>query len=214
MGWPLLFQGNHFTCPAPYHLPGSLECNLEAACKAAPLSIQIKGKMTLTKEFRLICQKSELVSFANSLLFLSMVFSGFIFPLLSDLKGRKASLILASFFASGALVAASFVNSFLKWYICIAVAGFGIAGVEIISLVYVSEISAKRFRNHAMVALTTMWAVSQVFLGVIFEFVANWRWIFLGVIGAPYLVCSLLGWGMMLETPRYLLSMKEFEVRL
>lgn len=210
MGWPLFFQGNQYFC-SEEHSDSKGECILKSACKAGE-EINISGRETLIKEFNLICQKTDTISYSNSMLFLSMVVSGFIFPVLSDNKGRKIALILAFLISGISIFLAGFSRSFFFWQICITVAGFGISGVEIVSLVYVSEISAKRYRNHAMVALTTVWAVSQVFLGMIFTLVSNWRYIFTLVMGSPYLLSLILSMFIFYETPRYLLSKTEFEV--
>lgn len=185
---------------------------MKRACKAGD-DISIQGRNTLVKDFGLICSRADTISYSNSILFLSMVVSGFVFPLVSDYKGRKIALILGFFISGASIFAAGFASSFFFWQICIAIAGFGISGVEIVSLVYVSEISASRYRNHAMVALTTIWAVSQVFLGVIFTLVNNWRYIFTLVMGSPYLISLVLSIFVFFETPRYYLSIANFDVR-
>lgn len=210
MGWPLFFQGNRYRCSDKYTLEDG-ECNLKLACKAKD-TILIEGRETLVKDFGLICSKADTISYSNSILFLSMVVSGFVFPLISDYRGRKIALLLGFFISGVSIFAAGFASNFFFWQVCIAVAGFGISGVEIVSLVYVSEISASRYRNHAMVALTTIWAVSQVFLGVIFTLVNNWRYIFTLVMGSPYLISLVISVFVFYETPRYYLSIANFEV--
>lgn len=211
MGWPLFFQGNKFYC-SKENSDGDGECILKAACRNKE-DIRIEGRDTLIKEFNLICEKADLVSFSNSILFLSMVVSGFIFPVLSDIKGRKITLILGFFISGISIFIAGFSNTFFFWQICIAMAGFGISGVEIVSLVYVSEISAKRFRNHAMVALTTVWALSQIILGIVLAVINNWRYMFILIMGSPYLLIVLMAYFIVYETPRYLLSKADFEVK-
>ena len=54
MGWPLYFDGNYFLCK---NAVGVYEtCDLKTACRSEDISeVQIEGRLTITREFRLIC---------------------------------------------------------------------------------------------------------------------------------------------------------------
>eukprot|EP01016_Furgasonia_blochmanni_P009277 TRINITY_DN1383_c0_g1_i15.p1 TRINITY_DN1383_c0_g1~~TRINITY_DN1383_c0_g1_i15.p1 ORF type:complete len:392 (-),score=26.03 TRINITY_DN1383_c0_g1_i15:97-1272(-) len=96
-----------------------------------------------------------------------------------------------------------------------ALAGMGLSGFEIVSLVYVSEISAERFRNFSGVILTAVWAAAQVILTTMVYYVTDWRYLLTGVIGIPFLLSLILIKKYLYETPRYLTSKKRFmEARL
>jgi len=97
------------------------------------------------------------------------------------------------------------------WILCVCIAGFGLGGLETISLVYVSEISSHNYRNNAQVTLITVWAAAQIVMGVVFNFVEHWRYMFLFVMGTPFAICILLAFFQMDETPRYLVSKKKFQ---
>ena len=90
-------------------------------------------------------------------------------------------------------------------------AGIGLGGMEVISFVYVSEISSTNFRNNAHVALISIWAAAQILMGVIFKMVGYWRWMFGYGMGLPLVFCFILAWFWLDETPRYLVSKKRFE---
>jgi MFS family permease len=90
-------------------------------------------------------------------------------------------------------------------------AGIGLGGMEVISFVYVSEISATNFRNNAHVALISIWAAAQILMGVIFKMVGYWRYMFGYGMGLPLVFCFILAWFWLDETPRYLVSKKRFE---
>lgn len=124
MGWPLFFQGNQYYC-SKENTDGSGECILKKACKSGE-SIDIQGRETLIKEFDLICEKTNKISYSNSLLFLSMVVSGFIFPILSDNKGRRIALLIAFFTSGISMFLAGFSNSFFfgKFVLLLQVSGF------------------------------------------------------------------------------------------
>ena len=62
--------------------------------------------------------------------------------------------------------------------------------------------------------LITVWAAAQIIMGLVFNFVGNWRYMFLFVMGAPFLLCVFLAFFYMDETPRYLVSRKKFEGKL
>lgn len=158
MGWPLLFSGNTYKCESKYsNWEG--ECNIDKAC-AANAPIEILGSYTVTQDFKLICDRASWKAFANTMFFFSTILSGILFPFLSDSRGRLLALQFALAAGGAAFFAAGLAPSVFYWTIAVSVVGFAISGLEIVSLVFVAEISAKRFRNHAMVALTTMWAVS------------------------------------------------------
>ena len=64
-------------------------------------------------------------------------------------------------------------------------AGIGLGGMEAISFVYVSEISATNFRNNAHVTLISIWAAAQIIMGLIFRMIGYWRDMFLFGMGMP-----------------------------
>ena len=161
MGWPLFFTPKEFECSQEYRLSDG-SCDFEKICNSeAILKEKFNQKSnTIIYEFSLYCDRYSWVAFCKSTFFMSMIVSDIFFSILSDVKGRKPALLLSMVLSSLSLLLIPLSPNIAIWTVLIAIAGFGTAGLEIISLVYVSEISAKRFRNHAMVALTAMWAVS------------------------------------------------------
>lgn len=150
--------------------------------------------------------------FASTIYFGGMLISGIIVPIIGDSKGRRISLLTSIFIAAASVIAIGFSPNIVIAAGLFLGAGIGFSGIEIVSFVYSTEISGKRFRNHSMVALQISWAVSQVILGFLFRFVDYWRYIFIGMIGAPCLLCFFLGWYLLDETPSYLVSHGQCEV--
>ena len=94
----------------------------------------------------MVCDRSYLVAWISSIIYFSNIVSGFVFPYLSDKKGRKSSLIFSGILASLALIGAGLVKSFNIWLFFIFVAGLCFGGIEIVGRVYLSEISGIKFR--------------------------------------------------------------------
>ena len=135
-----------------------------------------------------------------------MLIRGIVMPIISDVKGRKLSLFVTMLVSGVSVIIMGLSPNILLWSFFIPIAGFGFAGIEIISLAYTAEISGRRFRNHSGAAFLTVWGLSQVLLGFIFTFQNNWRYIFIFVIGLPCLVFFLVAIFLFDETPRYLVS--------
>ena len=161
MGWPLFFTPKEYECSVEFRQEGG-GCDFEKICNSEAIQREIFNQKsnTMIYEFSLYCDRYTWVAFCKSAFFMSMIVSDIFFSILSDISGRKPALLLSMVLSSVSLLLIPLSPNIEIWTILISIAGFGTAGLEIISLVYVSEISAKRFRNHAMVALTAMWAVS------------------------------------------------------
>lgn len=221
MGWPLYFDGNEYLCKNEL---GNFEsCDVKKACKFDRLeeNVRIIGKKTLTSEFYLICSSGRLqssvaawVPFANSLYFFGMILSGVSISILADWKGRRLALLVSILVTAFSMSMMGVAPNMLVCCALFFVSGFGFAAQEIVTYVYSSEISGKRFRNHSMVALNIIWGGSQVLLGFIFNFVSYWRYVFVFVIGIPSAVMLLLAYFFLDETPRYFVSQMKFDVRL
>lgn len=121
-------------------------------------------------------------------------------------------MLIGVVISGAALTICGFVHKFNLWMVGIGIAGFGLSGLEITSLVYVSEISGKRFRNNSNVVLNIAWGLSQVLLGIIFPLLQNWRFVFVGVMGVPFLGLVLVGFWIFDETPRYLVNKHKIDV--
>lgn len=141
-----------------------------------------------------------------------MILSGVSVSILADWKGRRPALLVSVLVTAAAMSLMGVAPNMLVCCGLFFVSGFGLAAQEIVSYVYSAEISGRRFRNHSMVALNIIWGGSQVLLGFIFQFMSNWRYVFVFVIGLPSAVALLLAYFFLDETPRYLVSQQLFEV--
>jgi len=92
----------------------------------------------------------------------------------------------------------------------IFLAGLGVSGFETLAYVYTSEVSGGRFRNFSVVTLGTVFALAQVFTSPVFYIGGDWRNILVIIIGIPFLISLLPTIGLVYETPRWLVSRKQF----
>ena len=92
----------------------------------------------------------------------------------------------------------------------IFLAGLGVSGFETLAYVYTSEVSGGRFRNLSVVTLGTVFALAQVFTSPIFYIGGNWRNILIIFIGVPFVLSLLPTIGLIYETPRWLVSKRQF----
>lgn len=218
MGWPLYFDGNEYKCKnsSGEYVP----CDIKTACKNEDKGdIQIVGTRTLTYEFHLICNNGSIllpvaawIPFANSLYFFGMIMSGLSISILSDWKGRRPLLLISMLISTVSMCLMGVAPNILVCCVLFFFSGFGFAAQEVLSLVYSSEISGKRFRNHSMVILMVVWGASQVLLGFLFNFISYWRYIFVFVIGVPCGLSLIIAYFFLDETPRYLVSRMKFDV--
>ena len=131
--------------------------------------------------------------------------------MIADQKGRRPGILISTFITAIALIVCGLAPNFWVWIVALCVAGFGLGGLETISMVYVSEISATNFRNNAQVILITVWGGAQIVMGLVFNLVKYWRWMFLWIMGTPFLFCFIFAYYWMDETPRYLNSNNKYK---
>ena len=212
MGIPLFMGGKStFFCP---YLDEHIfhQCSEYEACNKYNINdIIIQPKYTLISEFKLVCNRSYLVAWIGSIIYMSNILSGFIFPYLSDRHGRKKTILFSGFLASLSLLAAGFADEFIYWIICVFLGGFGFGGLETTGRVYLSEISAKNFRFNSSTVLNITWASSQIVFGILLIVVKYWRYIFIFGMGLCFLSSLIYGIFMMDESPRWLIYFKEYD---
>lgn len=155
---------------------------------------------------------AQKVPLASTSYFAGMVGGGLIISYFADRNGRRLSLLFSSLLTGIAVLVMGLSYRIEVIFVLFTLAGAGFSSMEIISLVYASEVSGKRFRNHSGVALVTVWGVSQVILGFIYPFFNNWRYIFIFIIGSPCIFSFLLVYLFFDETPSFYVINHNYEV--
>lgn len=80
-----------------------------------------------------------------SLLYISNIVSGIVFPILSNKVGRRFTILFSGFVAAISVFIAGFLSTFYIWMCLVFIAGMCFGGLEITGRVYLSEISGKNF---------------------------------------------------------------------
>jgi len=93
-------------------------------------------------------------------MYLSGIISGIIFPYLTDKYGRKLLLNCSAILASLSLFSCGFCTNFWLWVLFLFIGSCAFGGMENVSRVYLSEISASNFRFNSNAILNIMWAMS------------------------------------------------------
>lgn len=214
MGVSLLMGRSHiFFCPAS-GANGYIPCDQHEACKNfSPDQIMIEPAKTIVSEFELICSREYLVPWVNSMLFLSLILSGPIFPYLTNKYGRKWTIICSGFLSSVSLIFAGLTWNFNVWMFFVFIAGMGFAGLETAGRVYLSELSGNNFRINSMAVLNMVWAGSQILLVLLKALVSYWRYLFIYFMGGSFLIAVIFGAFFLEESPKYLLLTDRISVR-
>lgn len=184
---------------------GFRECEAPEYC-APNTKIIMSPNMTIVSDFKLICHKEYYIPWISSIIYISNTFSSAFFPYFIDKHGRRETLVLALFLAAVAITASAMTWDFRLWMLSIFIAGFFYGGVETTARVYLSEISGQNFRVNSTVVLSLVWAISQILLGFLHMLVEYWRYIFIAFMAVPTLLGCLVGYFLLDESPRYLIS--------
>jgi len=123
---------------------------------------------TITMDFDLYCSNKEYLNIISVIYFVASCISGLVFPSLADNFGRKKIMIISILIGSLSIVVLGLSYNIEVLLVALFVTGFFLNGYETICLVYVTEISAKRFRNFSTVTLLCVWAISQLIFAIIY----------------------------------------------
>ena len=132
------------------------------------------------------------------------MFGGFVFPILADLLGRRRILLLGSFLGSSAIICGGFSANLDNLYIAFFIAGFGLSGYETVVYVYITEISAIRFRSIASSLLVVVWGSAMLVYPFIVDALDYWRDLMKFAIGLPLLILTFISYFYYVESPRWL----------
>jgi len=208
-GQSFLFLPPRFLCPDSNNV--FFECPETTACRVEPPVIDHESTTkTITSEFHLYCAKGYYKSLTQMLFFTGSNVAILFFSFISDLKGRKSTLIFTYTLGAISLLIARFS---INWYMLmffLVFAGIGINPYTSLSFVLLNEIAGNEFRQMASISLLATYGFGQLlFILLAYEF-PDWRILLLYCIAIP-LALQIATFLWISESPKFLLSKKEFK---
>jgi len=119
-------------------------------------------------DFDLYCSNKKYLDIISVIYFIASCIGGLVFPSLADNYGRKKIMMVSILIGSISIIVLGFSYDIRVLIVTLFITGFFLNGYETICLVYVTEISAKRFRNFSTVTLLCFWAISQLIFAIIY----------------------------------------------
>ncbi|XP_018329064.1 organic cation transporter protein isoform X2 [Agrilus planipennis] len=160
---------------------------------------------TIITQWNLVCEKSQLANFAQTVTMLGILIGNMVFGVISDKWGRKAPLVWAVVIqvASGTLCALApwFWLFLLLRLICATATG----GTMITSFVIVMEVIGSKYRTTVGILYQIPFNLGHVTLALVGYYFRNWRHFQL-IISVPPAILILYYW-ILPESPRWLLAM-------
>ncbi|XP_072021112.1 organic cation transporter protein-like isoform X2 [Amphiura filiformis] len=165
-------------------------------------------KTTIVQDFNLVCDRKNLVNYANAAYFAGFLVGAFSFGNLSDRIGRYP----AYFISIGLWTVVSIISAFVYNFVAYAILRFFIGATSIASLVaYIvfTEIVGPSKRPMAGNVIWLFFAVGYMLIAILAYFIREWRHLQL-VISVPLVLFFLLV-PVLCESPRWLISMGRYE---
>lgn len=159
MGFPLLFQPPTFQCYDPqsnnFTLCTEIEaCENQEKFEKNPEIFHNNDPFLIDKEnsshslvidFELYCGRKNLIGFCGSVFFIGALVAGYIFPKIAEKRGRKEAILLSLLLSGISICIAGLSTSIYFFSLMIFISGIGLNGFETLTLVYITEISGKKF---------------------------------------------------------------------
>ncbi|ESO84004.1 hypothetical protein LOTGIDRAFT_108246 [Lottia gigantea] len=159
---------------------------------------------TLLMDIKLICGDEILRSHSNMIFFGGNLVGAFGLGLLSDLIGRKKTLMLSIILHIGTGIGIAFINEYIGFSVLRFFNGMANGGVFMTGFVIGMELVGPSKRALAGMIIMLFWALGLFVLGLIAYFIRDWRTLSLAV-SCPSVV-YLSYWWLLPESPRWLLS--------
>ena len=208
-GQSFLFLPPTFLCEKENN--GFSECPETSACRSDPPIIDTNSsKNTITSEFQLYCARGYYKSLTQMLFFTGSNVAILFFSFISDLRGRKSTLIFTYGLGAISLLIARFAVSWYMFMFFLVFAGIGINPYTSLSFVLLNESAGDGFRQMASISLLATYGFGQLLFILLAYAFSDWRILLLYCIAIP-LALQTITFLWIYESPKFLLSKKEFK---
>lgn len=148
----------------------------------------------VVKEFQVTKTQDELNTisgFINAVFILGWAIGGFMWGVICDKTGRKASLLLSIGSYGIFTILTGLMPNWIGLVICRFMSGFGVGGVLVVSVAYLTEVWPERSRAVFIGIISISFPVGIFSAGLINYFVSTWRQGFL--VGIVPVVLAIAG---------------------
>jgi MFS family permease len=184
--------------------------NLFAGSISTVMTVYLHGVVKEYQGSKTTAQLNNISAYINALFILGWAVGGFIWGVIGDKAGRKASLLLSIGSYGLFTLLTAFTNSWAEVMICRFLSGVGAGGMLVISFTLISEVWPKKTKGVFTGILSIAIPIGIFSAGMLTFLVASWRQGFL-VGGLPLLV-AIAGYWMIEESGLWLKDRSEIQV--
>lgn len=159
---------------------------------------------TIQMEWNLVCERSQLVNFAQTITMLGILVGNFIFGILSDKFGRRNPLIWAVLIQLISGTAIAFTPWFWVFLVLRFISAAATGGTMVTSFVLVMEIIGTKWRTTLGILYQIPFNLGHLSLALIGYFIRDWHYVQLAIT-LPSLLLISYYW-IIPESPRWLLA--------
>lgn len=159
---------------------------------------------TIVSEWDLVCSSSGLPVVSKMVFFSGFAVGTFVAGLVSDIWGRKRSILLFSFLMMASGLATSFMPVFPSFIIMWWLVGVAAVANFTVAFVWTIELAAGKWKVILGMAMQFTWPFGRGLAVVIAWIFPNWRTIF-RVVSAPCILAPIMIY-FLPESPRWLIA--------
>ncbi|KAK6169202.1 hypothetical protein SNE40_020298 [Patella caerulea] len=159
---------------------------------------------TFMSELNLVCGKEIYRSHSNLAMFGGKVFGAIALGMVSDLLGRKKTLMICLFIKITSGIGLAFATNIVSFLVCRFLVGFSSITCFLTAYVIGMELVGPSKRKYAGNFIMLAWATGLFLLGLLAYFIRDWKNLTL-VTSVPNILFVSFWW-LLPESPRWLLS--------
>ncbi|GAU99528.1 hypothetical protein RvY_10520 [Ramazzottius varieornatus] len=169
----------------------------------------LPSETTIVSEFDLICENYWLTSMGTTIYFVGCMFGGALIGLISDAKGRKTAILVATLLLIGSGFGVTFAPNIWVFLVFRFLVGCFMQGADLTAFTLLMETFSGRYREFAGVSAQLMWVSGVISLAGIAYGLPNWRnlQLFITIVPVIVLPCLLF----VKESIRWLYVSQKFE---
>ncbi|CAH2084661.1 unnamed protein product [Euphydryas editha] len=182
-------------------------CPQNNTCCDIPVYDKTDFTRTIVTEWNLICQKSWLKDFTQTIFQFGVLIGSLTLGLASDRYGRRKTLLIAIVFEMFTGMMAAFMPDYWSFTIIRMFLGISVGGVTVVSFVLLMEIVGCVYRDIISIVFHIPFTIGHIVLALIGYFIRDY--VRFQIIISAANIIQLIYICMLPESPRWLLSNKK-----